>query len=612
MTWLERTLETIEIKVLGRFRLGTKILAGFLITLFPVVIALGYIGVASLIVEKTVDEMKFMDGMADSTHQVIQWTTDYALTHVPDSYNKVNASVERYYKSLETLTEANQNKPDVLKKLEAIDKVFNDYYKLSLEMTDAYIKYDRVVGNSFTDEFHKKKDNLIKSINAIRINTVNNVESSFRKAKFMAILASVGIIAALILSALFFGWRLGIPLVRLKKAVEGFEKEGNKIENLNIQTEDEVGELAVSFVGLSERLHNTRETLDNELLKLKHLVKFGKLIGDEISEPECYTIFTNFLNKNFELDRIVAVSFNNSENLAELIASYERTKGEMPLSASTQYDMRVIQEAVLCRAVRSGQEFVVGDVENEYRCPYQEIVQKKGSYVCFPVSTGGAMLGWVHLVSNETGYFTPERCFTIESYISSLAPAISNMRLLNAHKKLSIRDSLTGLYNRRFLDNVLEKQASVAGRYKQPLSVVMIDVDHFKKFNDTHGHAFGDKVLRLMAEVLTRTVRESDTVGRWGGEEFILVLPNTDVEGAYHVAEKVRAAVEGCSVMAVSGMPQGVTISLGISTYPNISGDLKELVESADNALYQSKATGRNKTTKAVRAEKEISEEAAS
>lgn len=468
------------------------------------------------------------------------------------------------------------------------------------------------MGNSFTADFHLKQDALVKSMYVLKAETIANAELSFKRAKVIAVIASSGIIAIIILSALFFGWRLSCPISRLQRAVENFEKEGSAIENLNIRTSDEIGDLAVSFVNMSDRLHHAQKKLDSELLRLQHLVKFGKLIGDEISEHECYTIFANFLNKNFELERVVAVSFNNSENLAEIISSFEKTDGHMPLSASSLYDMRVIQDATLCRAVRSGQEFVVGDVEQEYRCPYQEIVQKKGSYACFPVSTGGAMLGWVHLASNSTGYFTPERCFTIESYISSLAPAISNMRLLNAHKKLSIRDSLTGLYNRRFLDNVLEKQLSVAGRYKQPLSIVMIDVDHFKKFNDTHGHAFGDKVLRLMAEVLTRTVRESDTVGRWGGEEFILVLPNTDMEGAYHVAEKVRMAVAGCSIMAISGIPQGVTISQGVSTYPHSAQTIKELIESADNALYQSKATGRNKTTKAVKVEKETSEDAAS
>jgi len=612
LSWFNRFLETAERKVLGKFGIRTKIFLCFIITILPVIAALGYIGISSTIVEKTISDIKSVEEVIDSVHGIIQWTTDYALTHVPSAYDKVNESVERYYDRLEKLETANKNNPAMLEKLDAIDKLFKDYYKTSLDMTDAYIKYDRVVGNTFTEEFHKKKELLLNGINSIRIDNIRGVEAAFKRAKIIAIAASGGIIATLILSALFFGWRLALPLINLKRSVEGFEKEGNRIEGLNIQSEDEVGELAVSFINLSERLHHARETLDNELNKLKQLVKFGKLIGDEISEHECYTIFTNFLNKNFKLDRIVAVSFNNSENLAEIIASYERVKGEMPLSASTQYDMRVIQEAMLCRAIRSGQEFVVSNVETEYCCPYQEIVQNKGSYACFPVSTGGAILGWVHLVSNEIDYFTSERCFTIESYISSLAPAISNMRLLNAHKKLSIRDSLTGLYNRRFLDNVLEKQVSIAGRYKQPLSVVMIDIDHFKKFNDTHGHAFGDKVLRLVAEVLTRTVRESDTVGRWGGEEFILVLPNTDMQGAYLVAEKIRIAVEGCSVMAVSGMPQGVTISLGISTYPNITGDLKELVESADNALYQSKATGRNKTTKAVRAEKEILEGATS
>lgn len=140
MKWLDKFLEAVEVKVLGRFSLGTKILVGFMVTLCPVVIALGYIGLASFQVERAIKEMKSVDGMIDSIHQVIQWTTDYALTHVQSSYDKVNESVESYYNTLEVLTEANKNKPVILKKLDAIDKGFKEYYKLSLEMTDAYIK----------------------------------------------------------------------------------------------------------------------------------------------------------------------------------------------------------------------------------------------------------------------------------------------------------------------------------------------------------------------------------------------------------------------------------------------------------------------------------------
>ena len=215
------------------------------------------------------------------------------------------------------------------------------------------------------------------------------------------------------------------------------------------------------------------------------------------------------------------------------------------------------------------------------------------------VVTGGAVLGWVHLVNMNTDYFSDERCFMIESYINTIAPAINSIRLLNAHRKMSVMDPLTGLYNRRFLEELLERQIAISDRYKHPLSLIMLDIDHFKKFNDTHGHAFGDNALKLVSKIIAMSIRESDTVARYGGEEFVVVLPNTHLDFACILADKLRKAVEQCTLTNDNGINEGVTISLGVSNYPLISQSRKDLINSADSALYKSKANGRNKVTKA-------------
>jgi hypothetical protein len=277
----------------------------------------------------------------------------------------------------------------------------------------------------------------------------------------------------------FFGLRLTSSISKLKKAMEGFEK-GEGIESLNINAHDEFSDLTRSFVTMSESLYVTKTSLNTEFARLNNLVNFSRLVGEEISEKECYMILIKYLSKSFYFYKVMAISFNNSENIAEVVITYENKDGELVITLSPHSDLEVLQDARFCRAMRSGRKFVVSDVKSDYCCQYQEVEQDSGSYACFPVVTGGAVLGWVHLSSLEKNYFIDERCFMMESYISTIAPAINSIRLLNAHRQMSVLDPLTGLYNRRFLEEILERQIAIADRFKQHLSVIMVDIDHFK------------------------------------------------------------------------------------------------------------------------------------
>jgi diguanylate cyclase (GGDEF)-like protein/PAS domain S-box-containing protein len=169
-------------------------------------------------------------------------------------------------------------------------------------------------------------------------------------------------------------------------------------------------------------------------------------------------------------------------------------------------------------------------------------------------------------------------------------------RLEEELRRLSTTDGLTGLFNRRHLDESLEKEFHRSVRTQSPLSVIMFDVDHFKKFNDTHGHDQGDRVLQVVAKTLRDALRKYDLPCRYGGEEFVGILPNTSAEGAFSVAERLRLDVEAAVVDGLT-----VTISLGVATFPDLTLDTPEgLIEAADAALYRSKEGGRNRTTIAV------------
>jgi diguanylate cyclase (GGDEF)-like protein len=163
-------------------------------------------------------------------------------------------------------------------------------------------------------------------------------------------------------------------------------------------------------------------------------------------------------------------------------------------------------------------------------------------------------------------------------------------------EEMATTDGLTGLFNKRALTEAGMQKLKSAGRFKKPLSLLVCDIDHFKRVNDTHGHDMGDLVIRGFGEVLKRTKRDTDVVGRFGGEEFVIVCEETDAEGAALLAERVRSELEATSFHTESG-PLSVTCSVGVATYPSAGADWDTLFKSSDEALYASKRGGRNRVT---------------
>lgn len=166
-------------------------------------------------------------------------------------------------------------------------------------------------------------------------------------------------------------------------------------------------------------------------------------------------------------------------------------------------------------------------------------------------------------------------------------------------RELSIKDGLTGLYNYRFFREILNEQYNLAKRFRFPLSCIMIDIDFFKAVNDTYGHQIGDIILSQLADILKKNVRDADKTVRYGGEEFVIILPYTNSEDAYIKAERLRQLVSDYS-FTVGKTRLGITISLGIATYPDNKKIRRpeQIVSYADKALYQAKQRGRNQTVK--------------
>ncbi len=171
--------------------------------------------------------------------------------------------------------------------------------------------------------------------------------------------------------------------------------------------------------------------------------------------------------------------------------------------------------------------------------------------------------------------------------------ALENLN--NAFKALAIRDQLTGLFNRRYFDEAIVTEVTRATRYGRNLSIIFLDVDFFKKYNDQFGHQHGDMVLKKISQIVKDNVREIDVATRYGGEEFVIILPETPKEDAYTVAEKIRRAVESHATDSVSGQTTAtITISAGVATLGSDGSTPSELIAKADQAVYQAKSHGRN------------------
>jgi diguanylate cyclase (GGDEF)-like protein len=185
---------------------------------------------------------------------------------------------------------------------------------------------------------------------------------------------------------------------------------------------------------------------------------------------------------------------------------------------------------------------------------------------------------------------------------ASAIPEIAALRAALARSRDSaLRDALTQAYNRRFLAEVLPKLAHQSERARTPLSALMIDVDRFKKLNDRHGHAAGDRVLAAVAQRLAEQIRMSDTLVRYGGEEFLVLLPNTALPGALAIAERVREAVAAArTAVPRTEQPLAVTVSVGVAALPDHGAGGEDLVLAADQALFRAKAAGRNRVFAAV------------
>ena len=255
-------------------------------------------------------------------------------------------------------------------------------------------------------------------------------------------------------------------------------------------------------------------------------------------------------------------------------------------------------EGVTGEVLKSGKSQVISDVGDApgYLAFWGE-VQRTGSFMSVPIRTGGKMIGMLALTRPPSDRLSEHESRLVSALADQAALAIENARLFARLEELSTHDELTSLPNRRWFKERLAKEMADAKRYGHPLSVMVIDVDHFKKLNDREGHVAGDEALVEVSRVLSTSLREVDMVARYGGEEFVVILSRTNEADALKVGEKLRAGVAAIGLASAAGQPMGcLSVSIGVAQLEE-GEEATAMVERADRAVYAAKKEGRNRVS---------------
>jgi len=312
------------------------------------------------------------------------------------------------------------------------------------------------------------------------------------------------------------------------------------------------------------------------------------------SIEDSYIVINDSLQKLFPGEKGMLILYKDDLDSCEVATTWgEDSEGlfwELPSSG--------------CQALQKSDKLVCEKRGND-DCCLDAGDNEFGNHYCFMLSNEKDAIGTIHFynkagkVNSSENSKSDSQYYLMNIATEYIALSLTNTRLRRKLLEQSIRDPLTGLFNRRYMEESLNREIIRARRMNSEMGILMLDVDNFKRFNDDYGHLTGDYLLKGLGSLLKQNVRADDIVCRYGGEEFIVVLPGVSQKLAEERAELIRSEVENNLKPSLNGKSLKVTVSIGISIFPLNGPDCTELIAAADKALYQAKANGRNRTVMA-------------
>jgi len=411
------------------------------------------------------------------------------------------------------------------------------------------------------------------------------------------------------------GELVGIFAVGSKQSEEGYSPD----DQLTLTTLANQTAVAIENARLFDtesRQRREAETLRSTLAELTSAIDFQKVLDSSLSNLNAIIPYDSMCLMILRAGRLHLIAAKGITTTAELIDQAGIVNEKALLRANDNpkdnppdgSEARISRETLngeleglsfavaaspyLHRMVNSGRPLVIPDTFSETG-QLRRTVSRYRSWIGAPIVVQGDILACLSLSKSEPGFYQQENADLLAIFAGQVGLALQNARLFEEIQQLAMTDELTGISNRRFLMESGRREINRAQRFARPFSILFMDIDHFKVVNDTYGHAVGDQVLRFLAEYCQKNLREVDVFGKYGGEEFVVLLPETDTSEAVIIAERLRDMIKNEPIATTVG-PLAITVSFGVASFSQAMHDFDMLLYQADMAMYAAKQAGRN------------------